>query len=76
MRYAVEPVIVASDPVLLLDAARAGQGMLLAMDASMAPEVEGAPAPRAAGLGRAAAGSQRAVSARTRGLAETAGVPE
>ncbi|WP_246792305.1 LysR family transcriptional regulator [Burkholderia perseverans] len=40
VRYAIEPVIVASDPVLLLDAARAGQGMLLAMDASMAPEVE------------------------------------
>ncbi|CAG9248859.1 LysR family transcriptional regulator [Paraburkholderia unamae] len=38
--YALEPVIVASDPVLLLDAARAGKGLLLAMDASMAPEVE------------------------------------
>nr|WKF61890.1 HTH-type transcriptional regulator DmlR [Paraburkholderia busanensis] len=40
VHYAVEPVIVASDPVLVLDAARAGQGLLLAMDASMAPEVE------------------------------------
>jgi DNA-binding transcriptional LysR family regulator len=37
--YALDPVIVASDPALLLDAARAGNGLLLAMDASMAPEV-------------------------------------
>jgi DNA-binding transcriptional LysR family regulator len=33
-------VIVASDPALILDAARAGKGLLLAMDASMASEVE------------------------------------
>lgn len=39
VRYAVEPAIVASDPALVLDAARAGQGLLMAMDASMAPEV-------------------------------------
>jgi DNA-binding transcriptional LysR family regulator len=37
--FALDPVIVASDPVLLLDAARAGNGVLLAMDASMASEV-------------------------------------
>ena len=37
--FALDPVIVASDPVLLVDAARAGNGILLAMDASMAPEV-------------------------------------
>lgn len=36
----LEPVIVASDPMLILDAARAGKGVMLAMDASMAPEVE------------------------------------
>ncbi|KVK88939.1 LysR family transcriptional regulator [Burkholderia cepacia] len=38
--YSLEPVIVASDPALVLDAARAGKGLLLAMDASMAAEVE------------------------------------
>ncbi|MEW6344080.1 MAG: LysR family transcriptional regulator [Paraburkholderia sp.] len=38
-RYGLDPVIVASDPVLLVDAARAGNGLLLAMDASMASEV-------------------------------------
>jgi DNA-binding transcriptional LysR family regulator len=38
-QFPVDPVIVASDPVLLLDAARAGNGVLLAMEASMAPEV-------------------------------------
>jgi DNA-binding transcriptional LysR family regulator len=38
--YALDPVIVASDPVLLLDAARAGKGITLAMDASMTPEVQ------------------------------------
>ncbi|WP_223851279.1 MULTISPECIES: LysR family transcriptional regulator [Cupriavidus] len=38
--FIVDPVIVASDPILLLDAARAGNGVLLAMDASMAEEVE------------------------------------
>ncbi len=38
-RYAVAPVIVASDPALILDAARAGLGLTLAMEAGMAPEV-------------------------------------
>jgi DNA-binding transcriptional LysR family regulator len=38
--FAVAPVIVASDPVLLLDAARAGNGVLLAMDASMTSELD------------------------------------
>jgi DNA-binding transcriptional LysR family regulator len=37
--YAVDPAIVASDPALLLDAARAGKGIMLAMDTSMAPEL-------------------------------------
>lgn len=37
--FALDPVIVASDPILLLDAARAGNGVVLAMDASMTPEV-------------------------------------
>lgn len=38
--YPLDPVIVASDPALILDAARAGQGLMLAMDMSMAPDVE------------------------------------
>ncbi|HDR9181122.1 TPA: LysR family transcriptional regulator [Burkholderia vietnamiensis] len=38
--YSLKPVIVASDPALILDAARAGQGLLLAMDTNMAREVE------------------------------------
>lgn len=38
--YALDPVIVASDPVLILDAARAGKGVMLAMNSSMAREVE------------------------------------
>ncbi|WP_116137491.1 LysR family transcriptional regulator [Trinickia diaoshuihuensis] len=38
--YAVDPVIVASDPALVLDAARAGKGIMLAMDASMMPELQ------------------------------------
>ncbi|PLZ01762.1 LysR family transcriptional regulator [Burkholderia sp. WAC0059] len=37
--YALNPVIVASDPALILDAARADQGVILAMDMSMEEEV-------------------------------------
>ncbi|WP_186162099.1 LysR family transcriptional regulator [Burkholderia gladioli] len=38
--YALDPVVVASDPALILDAVREGKGLTLAMDMSMAPEVE------------------------------------
>ncbi|WP_256991574.1 LysR substrate-binding domain-containing protein [Burkholderia sp. AU6039] len=38
--YQLDPVIVASDPALILDAARAGQGLMLAMDMSMEPDVK------------------------------------
>ncbi|WP_342706396.1 LysR substrate-binding domain-containing protein [Burkholderia arboris] len=38
--YSLDPVIVASDPALILDAARAGQGLMLAMDMSMEPDVK------------------------------------
>ncbi|WP_175034907.1 LysR family transcriptional regulator [Burkholderia lata] len=38
--YPLDSVIVASDPALILDAARAGQGLMLAMDMSMEPDVQ------------------------------------
>ena len=38
--YPINPLIVASDPALILDAARDGQGLILAMDASMEQDVK------------------------------------
>lgn len=38
--YLVNPVVVASDPALLVGAARAGQGLLLGMDAGMDDDVK------------------------------------
>lgn len=38
--YTLDPVIVASDPALLLDAARAGQGLMLAVDLSVESDIK------------------------------------
>ncbi|WP_347558008.1 LysR substrate-binding domain-containing protein [Robbsia sp. KACC 23696] len=38
--YAIDPFIVASDPAFLLDAARAGQGLILGMDEGMAHDID------------------------------------